>query len=59
MGNVHWGDMNSHPEGIDDEDVKEIVRYDFDDIEEASIYDTFSKKDVCPDCYMIHKGECL
>ena len=29
------------------------------DFEEDAVYGRYSKSDSCPECHLIHKGECL
>lgn len=59
MGNVRWGDLENSPDDMDDDDVKEVIRWEFDSLEEEAVYGKWSKEDRCPECFLIHKGECL
>ena len=59
MGNVRWGDLNNYSDDMDDDEVKEVVRWDFDSHEEEAVFGNWDKKDRCPNCFLIHKGECL
>lgn len=44
---------------IDYDEEDEFHLIDETDLEEDAVYGRYSKADACPECYLIHKGECL